>query len=242
MLPKVWNETDESIRSDYLDSYVQTYLNEEIIAEQIVRKLIPFRRFLRVAAQSNTKLINFEKIGRDIGVDGVTIKNYFTILEDTLIGRLLFPHHTSFRKRLSQSPKFYFFDTGLVRSLQNSLQMPLESGTTAFGDLFEQFVIQEFFKLNDYYKTHFEFSFIRTKDEAEIDLIVERPGLPLLAIEIKSTHKADQLEMNAFERLASDLGKVEMWYLSRDEIPQTSGKVKALHWQQALRQLFINAY
>lgn len=238
MLPKVWNESDEEIRNDYLDSYLQTYLNEEILAEQIIRNLQPFRKFLRIAAQSNTKLLNYEKIGRDVGADGVTIKNYFLILEDTLLGRMLYPFQTSFRKRLTQAPKFYFFDTGLVRSLQNLTQMPLQPSTSSYGDLFEQFVVNEFFKLNDYFKRKYEFSYIRTKDDAEIDLVIERPGLPILAVEIKSTKKADLIEIKAFETLAKDLGEVEMWYLSQDDIPQMYNQVKVIHWQAALRELF----
>ena len=108
-------------------SYADTYLKEEIWNEQVVRKLQPFRRFLEVAAECNGKIINYANIARDVGVDDKTIKEYFIILEDTMIGFFLEPFHNSFRKRLAEKPKFYFFDTGVVRK---SIQKTFSSSNT----------------------------------------------------------------------------------------------------------------
>lgn len=88
-------------------AYSDTYLKEEIWNEQVIRKLLPFRRFLEVAAQSNGKIINYANISRDVGVDE-NHKRIFFVLEDTLIGFFLEPFHNSFRKRLVEKPKFYF--------------------------------------------------------------------------------------------------------------------------------------
>lgn len=85
----------------------------------------PFRRFLEVAAQSNTKILNFNNIARDVGVNDKTIKSSYSILEDTMIGFFLEPFHNSFRKRLSSKPKFYFFDTGIVRALTRMTSVAL---------------------------------------------------------------------------------------------------------------------
>ena len=120
-LPKIFSLKEDAEKNEFLRAYSDTYLKEEIWNEQVIRKLQPFRRFLEVAAQCNGKIINYAHIARDVGVDGKTIKEYFCILEDTMIGFFLEPFHHSFRKRLVEKPKFYFFDPGVVRSLARGL-------------------------------------------------------------------------------------------------------------------------
>ncbi|MCL5260521.1 MAG: AAA family ATPase, partial [Gammaproteobacteria bacterium] len=122
-LPKLYELDDEKEKQQYLMSYTHTYLKEEIKGEQLVRNLEPFRRFLEVAAQCNGKIINFANIARDVGTSENNVKEYFSILEDTLLGFFLEPFIHSFRKRLSHKPKFYLFDTGIVRSLTNMLNL-----------------------------------------------------------------------------------------------------------------------
>ncbi|MGH2611964.1 MAG: ATP-binding protein, partial [Rhabdochlamydiaceae bacterium] len=92
-LPKIFSLEDDVEKSEFLRSYANTYLKEEISNEQVVRRLPPFRRFLEVAAQCNGKIINYANIARDVGVDDKTIKEYFSILEDTMIGFFLEPYH-----------------------------------------------------------------------------------------------------------------------------------------------------
>jgi predicted AAA+ superfamily ATPase len=84
-LPKIFEFNDED-RVSFLRSYVQTYLKEEIVAEQLVRNLQPFRNFLEVAAQANGQILNFSKLARDINSEVPTVQSYFEILIDTYIG------------------------------------------------------------------------------------------------------------------------------------------------------------
>lgn len=146
-LPKIFSTEHEAEKSEFLRSYADTYLKEEIWNEQVIRKLQPFRRFLEVAAQCNGKIINYANIAKDVGVDDKTIKEYFYILEDTMIGFFLEPFHNSFRKRLVEKPKFYFFDPGVVRSLSRRLSVPLVAKTSAYGEAFEHFILLEFIRL-----------------------------------------------------------------------------------------------
>src|SRR5690606_3019315 len=88
-LPKIFSLASANEKVDFLVTYTQTYLKEEVWGEQFIRKLDPFRRFLEIAAQSNGKIINFSNIARDTGVDSKTVKTYFEILEDTLLGFFL---------------------------------------------------------------------------------------------------------------------------------------------------------
>ena len=125
--------------------------------EQIVRKIFPFRKFLEVAAQMNAKIINYSKIARDIGVDTTTVQNYYSILEDTLIGFYLPPWHTSLRKSQRSAPKFYLFDTGVCRALKGTLDISLLPQTYDFGEAFEHFIILECMKLKKYYRKDWRF-------------------------------------------------------------------------------------
>jgi len=223
----------------FLRSYIDTYFKEEIVAEQIVRNLRPFRNFLDVAAQMNGKILNINHIARDVGVDHSTVQNYFEILEDTLVGLMLEPYHQSIRKRQRQASKFYYFDSGVVSALNKTLESQLVQSTIEYGQAFEHFVILEFRKYRDYYKPDWSLSYLRTKDDAEIDLIIERPKSPTLAIEIKSTNKISELSKNAFNTfsaLAKDIGKVESFLLSQDPIERKIDHVWCLPWQKGLRE------
>ena len=235
-------KTDQE-RLQFLQAYTHTYLKEEISAEQLIRKLDPFRRFLEVSAQCNGKIINYSNLARDVGVDDKTIKSYFSILEDTLIGFFLEPFQHSFRKRLSLKPKFYYFDTGVARSLTRSLTLPLQKRTSAYGDCFEHFIILECIKLASYYQKEFRFSYLKTKDDAEIDLVIERPGLPLLLIEIKSSSNIQQDDISAFTKLSIDFasleGNCEAICLSNDPRRKQIKNVTILPWQQGLQEIFI---
>ena len=237
-LPKVQALSEEKQKAQFLTAYTDTYLKEEIIAEQVVRNLAPFRRFLEVAAQSQGKVVNYANISRDVGSSEALVKEYFSILEDTLVGFLLEPFVHSFRKRLSHKPKFYFFDTGVVRALARQLNVPLEPRTTAYGDAFKHLVLAETMRLCAYFHSDYRCSYLRTKDDAEIDLIVERPGKPLLCIEIKSTVRVLEADLRSFLSLTRDLPGCKALCLSNDPLPQKIEHATALHWMDGLRQHF----
>ncbi len=236
--PKIVGLKNESEKTRYLMSYANTYLKEEILAEQIVKKLTPFRRFLEVAAQSNGKIVNYANIARDAGTTEVTTKEYFSILDDTMIGFFLEPFIHSFRKRLSQKPKFYFFDTGVVRALSRTLSVPLLPQTNAFGDAFEHLVIVEATRLASYFFPEFRFSYIHTKDYAEIDLVVERPGQPLLCIEIKSSSSIAEDDLSKFASLVKDLPNSEAICLCNERTAKRYGNITVLPWKDGLRKYF----
>lgn len=231
-------DTDED-RYEFLQAYAHTYLKEEIWGEQLVRKLDPFRRFLEVAAQGNGKIINFSQIARDVGVDDKTIHSYYTILEDTLIGFFLDPFHNSFRKRLNQKPKFYFFDTGVVRALSRLSTIPLAPQTHAYGNAFEHFIILECLRLVDYHRLDYRLSYLRTVNDAEIDLVVERPNLPLLCIEIKSGSNIAPECLGTFRRLSHDLPDCEAVCFSNEKHAKQIDNVTVLPWQQGLIRYFV---
>lgn len=224
---------------EFLNAYVGTYLQKEIQEEGWVKNLAPFRKFLSVAAQMNGQIINKSNIARDVGIHDVTIANYFEILEDTLLGFLLPAFDLSVRKAQRKAPKFYFIDTGIKRALDRTLRVELLPQTSAFGDAFEHWVVLELLKNSSYRRLDWEFSYLRSKDDVEIDLVIDRPGQPRLLVEIKSTEKIMDSDAKALESLGRDLDpKADRWLLSQDQIERKIGGTRALHWQKALEELF----
>lgn len=185
-LPKVWLSDDDTA-NQLLRSYVETYLKEEIEAEALVRSAGNFIRFLYQAGHESGHILNYTTVARDVGTSSKTVKEYFQILEDTLIGRFLLAYAKSKRRRLATHLKFYLFDTGVQRALTKRLNVPIEPGSSDYGDAFEHFIINECWRLNDYFNLDLEFSFYRTEHGAEVDLIIETPRGQCFAIEIKST-------------------------------------------------------
>ncbi|MFN8943076.1 MAG: ATP-binding protein, partial [Pseudobdellovibrionaceae bacterium] len=224
---------------EYLNAYVGTYLEKEIQQEQWVRNLEPFRKFLSIAAQMNGKIVNKSKIATEIGLRDTTVSNYFEILEDTLIGFYLPAYHSSVRKAQKLSPKFYFIDPGMKRALDRTLSVELLPQTFAWGDAFEHWVILEFKKNISYQRLDWQMSYLRTKDDVEIDLIIDRPGKKKLLFEIKSKEKVREEDAKTLETLGKDLDeKAERFLLSNDPLEHKFGSTRAMHWQKALQELF----
>ncbi len=237
-LPRMSHLKEDEERAQFLRAYALTYLREEIVMEQLVRKLDPFRLFLEVAAQSNGTIVNYSRIAQDTGVDSKSVQTYFEILEETLVGFHLVPFHRSVRARQRSNPKFYFFDTGVARALSRSLTIPLQSGTFAFGNTFEQFLVAEIHRMASYLRPDWRFFYLRTKDDAEIDLIIERPGEPLALVEIKSGDRMQERDCAALARFAPDLDPCECFCLSLDPHRKRIGPVECWHWRDWVEQLF----
>lgn len=239
-LPALTSLTKNIERQEFLQAYTHTYLKEEIAEEQAVRRLEAFRKFLSVAAQSNTKIINYKKIADDVGVSPVTVKTYFSVLEDTLLGHFLEPFHESVRKSQRQSPKFYFIDNGIERALTRNLDVPVREGTYDFGVGFEMFFINEVIKIKNYLRKDYSLSYLRTKDNAEIDLIVERGSSDRILIKIKSSGKVVESDAKTLNAFASSMKYSKALLVSRDPNPKIFGKVKAVHWQNGIDEIFSN--
>ncbi|MDF1569668.1 MAG: AAA family ATPase [Spirochaetaceae bacterium] len=237
-LPQVVSYQSEDDKKRFLRSYSQTYLKEEILLEQVIRNLTPFRLFLSIAAQMNTQIVNFSNIARDTGVDPKTVQNYYQILVDTNLGFFLEAHDRSVRKVQMQSPKFYLFDMGVKRSLQKTLNVPLTPRTSDFGDAFESWFICECFRLNHYHETDFTFSYLRTKDDVEVDLIIERPGRSPILLEIKSAERIDERHVKNLIRFQPDFSGAEFICVSRITHPQVIKGISVVPWQEALAYIF----
>ncbi len=183
-LPIIASQKDAEIKSDFLESYVTTYMKEEIQQEALVKKLDSFSRFLEVMAILNGQILNVSNVASDAKVARTTVNGYIAILSDTLLGHLLPSWKPKYKVKEIYHPKFYFFDTGVVRTISGKLRDSLDSEEK--GRLFETLVINELKALNSYKKLGAEFYYWKTSDGAEVDLIM-KAGKKIFGFEIKST-------------------------------------------------------
>lgn len=234
-LPKVLSLKKTEDKALFLESYVHTYLKEEIQIEQLVRNIDPFRLFLPIAAQMSGQLINYSNISNDTGVSYKTIETYFQILEETLLGFFLLPFERSVRKVQKQSPKFYFVDNGIKRALEGKLRSPLIERTSDYGNAFESWFIFECVARNHYLKKDYKFSFLRTKDDVEIDLIIQKPNGEEYLIEIKSTKNPQAKDLKNLNSLKGAFPQAQFFCVCRVTNNQKWSHIDVISWEQAFK-------
>ena len=192
------------VPQDYLRSYAETYLVQEIQTEALTRNLGAFARFLEIAARQNGQVTNAAGIARDAGVNRRTVQNHFDILTDTLIGFWLPPWKLkSANKQVSQG-KFYFFDSGVARAL--SARLPYPPTPEEIGPLAETFVLNELRAWLGYSGADYRLCFWRSYDGAEVDVVCETVE-GFVAIEIKALPRWEKRFNRGLHRVRDDLGK-----------------------------------
>ncbi|MBT6844067.1 MAG: ATP-binding protein [Candidatus Melainabacteria bacterium] len=236
-LPAIYLEEDDFAKEQVLKAYINTYLKEEIKEESLVRNIKGFSNFLRFSAEENGNVLNFSNIARDTGVDSKTVKEYFQILEDTLIGFFLMPFASSHRTRLVKHPKFYFFDTGVHRALTNKLSLKLEKKTKAYGNAFEHFIIKELMNYSNYINKDYDFFFYRTEAGAEVDLIIKKPDDSFLAIEIKASINPELKNLKGLFSFKDLYPEAELICLSQATKRRKLKEITILPWQEIFEYL-----
>jgi predicted AAA+ superfamily ATPase len=182
-----------------LRSYVADYLKEEVAAEGLVRNLPIFSRFLDVAALSDGDLVNFANIARDTGVSAHTVKSYFEILEDTLLGRWLPPYTKRPKRRVIAAPKFFFSDVGVVNQLARRGRMV--PGGELYGKALENWLFHELSAYNAYSERFEPLAYWRLASGIEVDFVV---GDMKVAIEAKATPRVTSDHLRGLRQLAID--------------------------------------
>lgn len=165
-----------------LDAYIAVYLKEEVMAEGLARSLPAFSDFLDAASFSDGELVNFTSIARECGVSGPTIRGYFQILEDTLLGAWLPAFRKRAKRRVIGAPKFYFTDVGVVNRLARRGE--LLPGSAAYGKAFENWVFHELSLSLSYRESAPSLSYWRLAGGTEVDFII---GDMSVAVEAKSS-------------------------------------------------------
>jgi len=214
-------------------AYIGVYLNEEIREEALSRNLKSFTRFLEIAAISNGEMIVYKNISQDCGIDYRTVKDYFEILNDTLIGYLIPGFTSTLKRRAIQTPKFYFFDVGIANYLLN--RKNLIPGTEIFGHPFEHFIIQEIIAYLGYTQSLEKLTYWRTSSGYEVDAII---GEGRIAIEIKSTDEVKTRHLKGLKAFLEDFPQAKTIIVSFDKYPRILNGVEIFPAEQFLKALW----
>ncbi|MFC1837601.1 ATP-binding protein [Thermodesulfobacteriota bacterium] len=222
-----------------LNSYVADYLKEEIAAEGLVRNLPVFSDFLNTAALSDTEPVNFSTIARDCGVSSQTIKEYFQILEDTLLGNWLPAYRKRPKRRIATSPKFYFSEIGVVNFLAKRGR--LEQGSELFGKAFENWCFHELRASSLYLQTYTQLSYWRLAGGTEVDFIINDMEV---AIEAKATRKVTASHLKCLRSLTKDHPKVKRRIVVclEDKPRKTEDNIEVLPAAEFAKELWAGSF
>jgi uncharacterized protein len=217
-----------------LRAYMQDYLKEEVFAEGLTRNIPAFSRFFDAMGYSHGELINYSNIARDCGVDSKTVREYYQILLDTLLGRFLEPFkRRSDRHVISKAPKFYLFDVGVAGAITKR-SIPEERGEL-FGKAFEHFIFTEISAHASYSELHYDIRYWRTKTGLEVDFILEKGEV---AIEVKGTNRVDQGDLRALNSFVETYSPRKAFVVCNEREPRLHGAITIMPWQAFLRALW----
>jgi predicted AAA+ superfamily ATPase len=185
--------------SRMIRAYVNDYLTEEVAAEALVRNLPAFAGFLSAAALADTELVNFTNIARECGVSSVTVKEYYQIVVDTLLGRFVPAFTRRPKRRVIQAPKFYFADVGVVNHLAR--RGSVQPRSELFGKALESLVCHELAAYREYRERPWSLTYWRLASGIEVDFVTDDLSL---AIEVKASERARDDHLAALREFRAD--------------------------------------
>ncbi|HLD21664.1 MAG TPA: DUF4143 domain-containing protein, partial [Patescibacteria group bacterium] len=238
LLPRHYSVTESKrLRS----AYVGDYLKEEIVAEALTRNIPAFAKFLEAAAFSQAEIVNYTNIAQECGISVTTVRDYFQILVDTLIGYFLPAYRKKAKRRVIQAPKFYFFDVGIANTLLK--RDHIEFGSESFGRAFEHFIFQELIAHRDYSSYEYAISYWRTASGFEVDFIL---GEGDIALEVKGVPEVQTRHLKGLRAFSQDHTAKKLVIVSLDHKPRIIDGIHILPWQEFLRllwqgELFVNS-
>ena len=229
LLPSMFLSSD--IEED-LSAYVDTYLTEEIAAEGFSRNIPNFARFLTVASVSNSQLINYTNIASDSQVPVQTVKQWFQVLEDTLLGYQVESFTNTKKRKAITTSKFYFFDIGIARALRN-IPTPKEN-TTEFGEYFEHLICMELKSWIDYKHPRSKLTYWRSTSNMEVDFCIDEE----IAIEVKSSSNVNEKHLKGLKALREEGIFNRYIVVCQEEHPRIIDGIEILPWKYFFEELW----
>jgi len=228
---------DHYLRDDYrksLRAYTQDYLKQEVFAEGLTRNIPAFSRFFDSMGYSHAELTNYSNIARECGVDSKTVREYYQILVDTLLGRIIEPFKTrQDRQVITRAPKFYLFDVGVAGAITKR-HLEEEKGE-AFGKAFEHFIFMEIAAHSSYNELNYEINFWRTKSGLEVDFIL---GGGEVAIEVKGTSHVNARELRPLTAFSEANSPRKALLVCNEREERIHGQIQIVPWRNFLNDLW----
>jgi len=217
-----------------LKAYTQDYLKEEVFDEGLTRNIPAFSRFFDAMGYPHGELTNYSNIARECGVDSKTVKEYYQILVDTLLGKMVAPFkRRQDRQVISRTSKFYLFDVGVAGSITKR-HLEEEKGEL-FGKAFEHFIFLELSAYNAYKELDYEINFWRTKSGVEVDFILARGEV---AIEVKGTSRVDKRDLRSLNTFIDQYSPRKSFIVCNEREERVHGKIQIMPWRKFLYDLW----
>src|SRR3990170_9140107 len=228
------------LQEDYhksLQAYLRDYLKEEVFAEGLTRNIPAFARFFDAMGYSHGELTNYANIARDCGVDAKTVKEYYQILVDTLLGTLIEPYkRRQERQVITKAGKFYLFDVGVAGAITQR-HIPQERGEQ-FGKALEHFILMEILAHRAYKELDYDVNFWRTKTGSEVDFVLGRGEV---AIEIKGTSRIDNADLRPLKAFIQEHHPRKALVVCNERNPRVHEDIHILLWRDFLYRLWNGA-
>jgi uncharacterized protein len=217
-----------------LQSYVRDYLKEEVFDEGLTRNIPAFSRFFEAMGYSHGELTNYANIARECGVDAKTVKEYYQILVDTLLGVMIEPYKKrQERQVIIKAGKFYLFDVGIAGGLTGR-HIPEQKGEQ-FGKAFEHFILMEIMAHRSYSELGYEVNFWRTKTGLEVDFILGRGEV---AIEVKSASRIDNADLRPLKAFVQEYHPKSAYLVCNERKQRIHDEINILPWRDFLSMLW----
>ena len=217
-----------------LTAYTQDYLKEEVFNEGLTRNIPAFSRFFDAIGYSHGELINYSNIARDCGVDSKTVKEYFQILVDTLLGYFVEPFkRRQGRQVIRRAPKFYLFDVGVAGAMTKR-HIEEEKGEL-FGRAIEHFILMELIAYNSYCELNYDINFWRTKSGLEVDFVL---GQGEVAIEVKGSGRINTQETRSLKAFVEEFKPRVALIVCNEREERRIGPIRIVPWRQFLNDLW----
>jgi len=231
MLPAAATHADPK---KYLESYVQTYVREEVLQEGLTRNVGAFTRFLETASFSQGQLINLSEIARELHINRQMVGTYFDILDDLLISVRIPPFTQRAKRKMVAHQKFYFFDTGVYRTVRP--MGPLDSTQGAEGAGLETLFLQSVRALNDYLNLEYKIYFWRTSVGDEVDFVLYGPR-GIHAFEIKRSITITPKALKGLKLFHEDYPEAKLHILYTGKQREYHGPINVIPIIDALKEL-----
>jgi predicted AAA+ superfamily ATPase len=220
--------------SKSLQAYVRDYLKEEVFDEGLTRNIPAFSRFFDAVGYSHGELTNYSNIARDCGVDAKTVKEYYQILVDTLLGMMIEPYkRRQERQVITKAGKFYLFDVGVAGAITRR-HIAHERGEE-FGKALEHFLLMEILAHRSYRDLGYDVNFWRLKSGLEVDFIL---GQGEVALEVKGGNRIDNADLRPLKAFIQEYRPKKAFVVCNEVLPRLHEEIHILPWRHFLKMLW----
>jgi len=217
-----------------LQAYLRDYLKEEVFAEGLARNIPAFSRFFDAMGYSHGELTNYANIARDCGVDAKTVKEYYQILIDTLLGTMIEPYkRRQERQVITKAGKFYLFDVGVAGAITQR-HIPQERGEQ-FGKALEHFILMEILAHRAYRELGYDVNFWRAKSGLEVDFVLGRGEV---AIEVKGSSRIESADLRSLKAFIEEYHPKKAFVVCNERRSRVHEDIHVQPWRDFLTMLW----